>query len=201
MLNFAKPTAKRLTFEVVGPRRQHVRRQPRLQGARRDRHVRRRAADDLRRKWRPDRRRPARFAAAGRDACPTSAWSTRPNLGMMGNIAFERAEGPALQVDDHPPRRRPRRRIRDAADDRRRRPRRQHQHAEDHPQRCSRKVPLQVQCDDQGSVPRADRDRQVVPRPAPDDRATCFRARSRTCPASRPRSAASRKSSSRRRRR
>ena len=48
VLNFGKPTAKRLTFEVVGLDAQDVRRQPRLQGARGDRQVRRRPADDLR---------------------------------------------------------------------------------------------------------------------------------------------------------
>ena len=49
-------------------RRPHLRPVFRLQGARRDRHVRRRAADDLRREWRADCRRPARFASGRRVA-------------------------------------------------------------------------------------------------------------------------------------
>ena len=45
----------------------------------------------------------------------------KADLGTMGNIAFNALQRPALQVDDHPPRRRPRRRVRGAAGDRRRR--------------------------------------------------------------------------------
>ena len=69
ILNFARPTAKRLTFEVVGLDAKTFVILDGLQGARRDRHVRRRPADDLRRRGRADRRRPARFAARRRDAC------------------------------------------------------------------------------------------------------------------------------------
>ena len=38
----------------------------------------------------------------------------KADLGTMGNIAFNALQRPALQVDDHPPRRRPCRRVRDA---------------------------------------------------------------------------------------
>ena len=89
MLNFGRPTAKRLTFEVVGLDAKVFvdslgfkeiaatgvfdgvlpmifdENGGRIVGGRLDSRVR----------------------AAGRS--PTMAWSTRPNLGMMGNIAFD----------------------------------------------------------------------------------------------------------------
>ena len=137
ILNFSRPTAKRLTFEVVGLDAKTFVDIAGLQGARGDRHVRRRAADDLRRERRADRRRPARFAAGRRHRSPTMAWSTRPNLGMMGNIAFDALRDLRFQIDDHPPRRRPGRRIRDAADDRRGRRSAIDRHAAVHPRRST----------------------------------------------------------------
>ena len=69
VLNFGSPTAKRLTFEVDRSRRQHVRRTLGFKELERDRHLRRRAADDLRRERRADRRRPARIRGRRRLAC------------------------------------------------------------------------------------------------------------------------------------
>ena len=117
VLNFAKPTAKRLTFEVVGLDAKTFVDTPRLQGNRRDRDVQRRAADDLRRKRRADRRRAAGFAAAGRDfvLCRRGQQIEPRN---DGEHRLRSAEGAALSFDDRAPRRRPRRRVRDAPDDR-----------------------------------------------------------------------------------
>ena len=52
------------------------------------------------------------------------------------------------------------------------------------------KIPLKLNVSITRPVPRADRHRQGVPRPAPGDRATCCRGRSTTCPGSSPRYAA-----------
>ena len=138
VLNFGRPTAKRLTFEVVGLDAKMF-------------------VDSLGFKeldatgtfdgvlpmifdenggrivgGRLDSRPPGGDARLQRRGQQGRTWAS------MGNIAFDAAQRPPLQVDDHPPRRRPRRRIRDAA-------RRSTASAsatdggtaEDHPQRCS----------------------------------------------------------------
>ena len=168
ILNFNRPTAKRLTFEVIGLDAHTFVSTDGLQGTRRDRHLRRRPADDLRRKWRADRRRPARFAARRRLAdVQWRGQQGRPR--HDGQYRLQRAARPALPVDGHPPRRRPCRRIRGADGDRRGGDRPVQLDPADHPL-AARQIADQAQCEHRRAVPRADRHRQVVPGPAPTAR-------------------------------
>ena len=67
ILNFGRPSPKRLTFEVVGLDAKTFVDSMGFKELSRHRHVRRRAADDLRRRGRADRRRPARQPRGRRD--------------------------------------------------------------------------------------------------------------------------------------
>ena len=85
-------------------RRQDLRRHDGVQGNRRDRRVRRRAADDLRRWRRADRRRAPRQPSGRRHAgLQRRGQQGEHRHGQQARV--RRAARPPVQVDDHPPRR------------------------------------------------------------------------------------------------
>ena len=173
ILNFARPTAKRLTFEVVGLDAQTFvaslgfkeidatgifdgvlpmifdENGGRIVGGRLD-------------------------ARPGGGSLAYNGVVNKANLGMMGNIAFEalrdlrfksmivRLDGDLagefatrLTIDG----------VALGAD----------RHAEDSSAALLRRIPLKLNVDHHRALPRPDRHRQGVPRPAPGDRATCCR--------------------------
>ncbi len=160
VLNFGHPSAKRLTFEVVGL----------------DAHtfVSSLGFKELDATGTFDGVLPMIFdesgggrivggrldAQAGGGSLAYNGVVNKADLGTMGNIAFNALRDLRFQIDDHPPRRRSCRRIHDAAGDRGRGAG-ANQHPEVHPQRAQQD-PAQGQCDDLGAVPRADRDCQVI---------------------------------------
>ena len=178
ILNFGRPSPKRLTFEVVGLDAKTF--------------VDSMGFKELAATGTFDGVLPMIFDDEGgrivggrldsREGGGTLAYNgvvNRANLGMMGGFAFDALRDLKLPVDDHPPRRLSRRRIRDADDDRG--GRRSATPARSvHP--VGQPHPVQFQCDDQGTVPRPDRHRQELPRPDPGDRAGACRGRSTRCP-------------------
>ena len=113
----------------------------------------------------------------------------KADLGTMGNIAFNALKDLRYQLDDHPPRRRPCRRIREPA-------RRSTASASGRPRgrsriirSAAREVPLQLNVNITGPFRALIATAKSFKRPAPGDQATCSRGRSRTCPGSPPKSA------------
>ncbi len=159
VLNFARPTAKRLTFEVVGL----------------DAHafVQSLGFKELDATGTFDGVLPMIFDENGGRIVGGRLDSREPGgslayVGVVnkaeprhdGQHRLQRAARPALQVDDHPPRRRPRRRVRDSSHHRRSRAWAVHADATDHPQ-PARQDPAPAECDHHRPVPRAHRDCQV----------------------------------------